>query len=85
MSQNLSEEGLRYLGEQLLLHTLSCAYSAIDRVYNYDCKNSKEGELSLHLLENSGLHLIVQTFNLSLNPDKLKELFLEKVEKIEKR
>jgi len=73
--------GYNSLGETLLINTLSSAYYAITK---HDAQREgyriKEGRECLAFVQNSGVHQIITIFGLSLNPDKVQELFFYYVE-----
>ena len=73
---------LDLLGETLLLKTLSSAYYALTQHPIY--KNSKrfeKGSADLaFIVKDSGIHKIITTFGLSLNPDTLQQQFFYYVE-----
>ncbi len=69
------------LGETLLIQTLSNAYYAMTKKPIYrEGARIKEGQQCLTFIQNSGIHQVITIFDLSLNPDKLQDLFFYYIE-----
>ena len=67
---------LDLLGETLLVKTLSSAYYIITEspIIRWT-EQKKEAQEALYLIQNSGIHKIVKMFGLSIDADKLQNLF----------
>ena len=73
--------GIDLLGETLLIQTLSNAYYAMTFHPVRKCSRFKEGSDNLIFIQqDSGIHKIITTFGLSLNPDTLQQKFFYYVE-----
>jgi len=73
--------GLDSLGETLLIHTLSNAYYAMTKKpIIREGSRIKEGQECITFIQNSGIHQIITSFGLYLDPDKMQNLFFYYVE-----
>ena len=75
----MNEIGFKILGEQLLIHTLSCACYFLSNSPTYNSKTFREGSTSLNYVNNSGIETMINYFQLNLDSNKIKTLFFMKV------
>ena len=68
--------GYNSLGETLLIYTLSNAYYAITKKpIIREGSRIKEGQECIAFIQNSGIHQIITSFCLYLDPHKLQNMF----------
>ena len=78
--QSYSLQGIRNLGEALIIHALSCARYALTSTPAYKfTKKHHEGEQGVLFLKGSSLEHVIIFFNLPVDADKLRNLFYYKV------
>ena len=68
----MAEHTYIILGERVLIHTISCATIVFEKSYVYNSAKKRDSIDALNFItNNSGLHIIIETFGLGYNSQEL--------------